>query len=99
MKLERKPHEYETGLLIGSGFGRAETETVANNLLLMMQERSDFEPFTWAEYETFCTHKVSHREKAELLRMVDNGWLDTDEDRFAITLAFLGCIEKFRKAR
>lgn len=60
---------------MGSEFQNSESETILRNIILLQKNKNpdEWRPFTWEEYEGFCTHEVSNLERQILNAMVNGG--------------------------
>ncbi len=83
-----------------SPFQNSECETILRNVV-MQQKNADpdnWTPFTWEQYKSFCTHRVTDSEKRVLDVFVNGGksvpntstyqqagWMEFDGESYALT--------------
>lgn len=92
---------------MGSGFRNVECETVARNIVMLLQKANpvSWTSFSWDDYKNFCTHKVSDAERGVLEAMVKGGrpvwntstnlapgYLKKKYDRYAVTQQFINAL-------
>ncbi len=91
--------------LMGSEWQNTETETIARNvvLILQMMNPEEWTPFTWEQYTKLCKHQVTDAERGVLEALTNGGrpvWNTTghlqagyltkdSEGRYAVTPKFL----------
>jgi len=92
---------------MGSGFRNTECETVARNILLLLQKTNPalWTSFSWSDYKKFCTHRVSDTEHGVLDAMVSggrpvwntsanlvSGYLKKSNNRYEVTQQFIDAL-------
>ncbi|MBP6238826.1 MAG: hypothetical protein KA536_21940 [Saprospiraceae bacterium] len=94
------PKDIHTKGYMNSVFQNSECETILRNIVLLQKKKSPDKwiPFSWDDYKSFCTHKVTDSEKNVLNAFakggkpvwntsayLDAGWLDFDGTNYSFT--------------
>lgn len=106
-----RPQDIQTATnpygFMGSGFRNDESETVARNIVMLLQKANpaSWTSFSWDDYKKFCTHRVSDAERRVLDAMVSGerpawntsanlapGYLKKSDDRYEVTKQFIDAL-------
>ena len=65
---------------------------VAENIVKLARFQNDDEwrPFTWEDYEEFCSHKASYVDRSILNEFAETGYLALADDVFSFTPKIIG---------
>lgn len=117
MKLSVRPQDIQTTNshgFMGSEFCNSECETVARNIVMLMQKTNpdSWTSFSWNDYKKFCTHKVTDAEHSVLNAMVRGGrpvwntsvnlapgYLKKSNNRYEVTQQFIDALPTKIKAK
>ena len=103
MKIEVKPSDYNIKKhFYDTIWQNNEKETIARNIVSISKNsmNNEFSSFSWKEYIKYCKHKITIGEKYILDDLVDEGYLDFDEEeKYRVNEAFIGVIYKFKKKK
>lgn len=105
-----KPSDIRTGNFMGSVFRNAECEQILHNIVLLQKKTSPDQwiPFSWQQYQDFCTHRVTLSEKTVLDTFVNggkpvtrssthisSGWLNFDGEYYSFSDKMIKMLEKY----
>ena len=97
IKEQVKPKDIDiSNGLCGSELGKSEKETIACNVVTISRKNdNDWLEFTFDEYKTRCSHKVTESERGVLNELVNEGLLTCNNDKYAIQDAFIAKLWEF----
>ena len=90
---------------MGTPFQNSQCESILRNIVVMQKSRNpeEFTPFSWEEYQDFCSHKVTTDERDVLNSFVDGryinyritnhaggGWLKFEDGKYSFTPKLIG---------
>lgn len=85
---------------MGSVFRNSESETILRNIIILQKnaDPENWTPFTWNDYQSFCSHRVTDSERGVLNAFVNGGkpvwntsayltagWLKLEGDQYSFT--------------
>ena len=89
--LNVKPSDVTVSLM-GSIWQSCEKEWVAENIVKLSRFQNDDEwrPFTWEDYEKFCSYRCSYVDRGVLNELAETGYLEVADDIFHFTPKIIG---------
>ena len=92
-----KPNDFgKSCCLIGSPFRNSEKETVARNIIALSQLNNNvWLSFTWEEYKAKCKHEPTDAEKKVLDFLVEDGFLNIEDEVYSVQNKFIATLSKF----
>lgn len=96
-KKEISPNDFDVkNRIYDSPFHNSEKETIARNLIILSQlNNNQWLRFTWDEYVSRCTHKVTISEKVILDNFVENQLLSNNDGIYSIEDGFIFVLKEF----